>query len=96
MFSHIEKDHSEFLSNLKTLFLPAKKRMDQFMTSATENFELEVPSWEQVEKLHRQEKINKKLEKAKKDGAEIKKKKRMQKKMVLKRKQDEKDKIKST
>ena len=39
-------------------------------------------------------KINKKLEKAKKDGAEIKKKKRMQKKMVLKRKQDEKDKIK--
>ena len=83
MFSHIEKDHVEFLSNLKTL-CPPKKRMDQFMTRAAGNFEMEVPFWEQVEKLKRQEKdttdeikwseINIKLEKAEKDAAEIKKK----------------------
>ena len=68
------------------------------MTRAAGNFELEVPFWEQVEKLKRQEKdttdeikwseINKKLEKAKKDAAEIKKKREDAEKTGTEKKKD--------
>ena len=61
IFSHIEKNHPEFLNNIYTMFPPAKKRMDQFMAKAAENFKLEVPTVEQVEKLREIER-NKKEE----------------------------------
>jgi len=56
IFTHIESEHSDFLQHLCTMFPPAKKRMDQFMTKAAENFDLVVPTWDQVEKLQKVEK----------------------------------------
>merc|ERR1719206_764881 len=75
--------------------------MDQFLAKAAENFDLEVPTLEQVEKLEeieknrkeasRREEMKKKLEKAKQDAAEIKKKREEAEKnrLALKRKQEE-------
>jgi len=106
IFIHIEKEFPDFLTNLYKMFPPAKKRMDQFMTKAAENFDLEVPTWEDVEKLQRLEKekenelkrleMKKKLEEAKKAGAEIKRKREEAEKnrLALKRKQEEEAKAK--
>merc|ERR1719312_796648 len=79
IFSFIEKNHSEFLNSMYIIFPSAKKRMDQFLAKAAENFDLEVPTLEQVEKLEeieknrkeaaRREEMKKKLEKAKQDAA---------------------------
>eukprot|EP00092_Neocalanus_flemingeri_P105061 GFUD01134622.1.p1 GENE.GFUD01134622.1~~GFUD01134622.1.p1 ORF type:complete len:663 (-),score=244.62 GFUD01134622.1:238-2226(-) len=56
IFTHIDEEHSDFLLHLCSMFPPARKRMDQFMTRAAQNFELVVPTWEFVEKLQRMEK----------------------------------------
>merc|ERR1719430_337224 len=61
IFSYIQENHPEFLNNIYTMFPPAKKRMDQFMAKAAENFELEVPTLKDVQKLQEIEK-NKKEE----------------------------------
>jgi len=101
IFSYIEKNQSEFLNSMYIMFPSAKKRMDQFLAKAAENFDLEVPTLEQVEKLEeieknrkeaaRREEMKKKLEKAKQDAAEIKKKREEAEKnrLALKRKQEE-------
>jgi len=82
IFTHIEKDHSDFLQNLYTMFPPAKKRMEQFMTKAAENFELEVPTWAQVEKLQRQEKDKKdELKRVEKEKEDVERKLEMAKKL---------------
>ena len=83
------------------LFPSDKKRMNQLMAKAAKNFDLEVPTLEQVEKLEeigknkkesaRKEEIKKKLEKGKQDAAEIKRIKEDANKlrMELERKQEE-------
>jgi len=105
IFSFIQKNHPEFLNNINTMFPPAKKRMEQFMAKAAENFELEVPTLQHVQKLQeieknkreeaKREEIKKKLEKAKQDAAEIKKKREEAEKnrLALKRKHEEEAKL---
>merc|ERR1712054_350369 len=76
VFHHLETKHGDFLNHLYSMFPPAKKRMDQFVMKAAENFDLVVPTWEQVERMQkiekekqeklRREEMNKKLEVAKK------------------------------
>merc|ERR1711915_392895 len=84
VFPHIETKHGDFLNHLYSMFPPAKKRMDQFVLKAVENFDLVVPTWEHVERMQkiekekqeklRREEMNKKLEEAKKAREELKKK----------------------
>lgn len=105
IFTHMENCHSEFLENLLTMFPPAKNRMEQFIIKAAENFDLEVPTWEQVEKLQRQEKekqieiekiqMEKKLEEARQARAELKAKREEAEKqrLAMKRKQEEEAKV---
>ena len=52
--SYLESTHPTFLENLVAMFPPAKKRMDQFVQRAAENFDLTVPTWQQVERLQRE------------------------------------------
>merc|ERR1711971_362431 len=53
VFSYLEAEHQQFLDNLCTMFPPAKKRMNQFIEKAINNFDLKVPTWKLVEKLQR-------------------------------------------
>merc|ERR1712058_114950 len=56
IYSHVAEAHPEFLSNLETMFPPAKKRMDQFFEKAVNAYDLKVPTWKLVEKLQKVEK----------------------------------------
>jgi len=55
LYEHLEKDHGDFLQHLYSMFPPAKKRMDQFILRAVENFDLEVPTWAMVQQLQKDE-----------------------------------------
>ena len=104
--SYIESTQPTFLENLISMFPPARKRMDQFVQRAAENFDLTVPTWQQVERLQKEEsdrvaavrkkEMEEKLQKAKAARAENEKKRKaeLEQRLALKRKQDEDQKLK--
>ena len=104
--TYLESTHPTFLENLIAMFPPARKRMDQFVQRAAENFELTVPTWSLVEKLQKEEsdrvaearkkEMEEKLQKAKQARAENEKKRKaeLEQRLTMKRKQDEDQKLK--
>ena len=102
---YLESTHPTFLENLVAMFPPAKKRMDQFLQRAAENFDLTVPTWQQVERLQREEsdriaaarkkEMEEKLQKAKQARAENEKKRKveLEQRLAVKRKQEENQKL---
>lgn len=101
---YIEANHPQFLENLIAMFPPAKKRMEQFLQKAAENFDLIVPTWQLVERLQkvesdkaaaeRKKEMEERLQKAKEARAEMlnRKKKESEERLARKRKQAEEEK----
>ena len=99
----IEANHPQFLENLFAMFPPAKKRIEQFMLKAANDFDLIVPTWQMVEKLQKEEsdraawerkkEMEERLQKAKEARAEMerRRKEEQEKRLALKRKQAEEE-----
>jgi len=88
VFSYLEAEHQQFLDNLCTMFPPAKKRMNQFIEKAINNFDLKVPTWKLVEKLQKIESDKVAAEKKKEMDEKLAKAKAAREEMNKRRKEE--------
>ena len=88
VFSYLEAEHEQFIENLCTMFPPAKKRMNQFIEKAINNFDLKVPTWKLVEKLQKVESDKIAAEKKKEMEEKLAKAKEAREEMNKRRKEE--------
>jgi hypothetical protein len=91
VYEHLQKEHEEFVEHLLTMFPPAKKRLNQFVERAVQNFEMKIPSEKEVKEALRAEAEKKRAQRLKelKEQREKEEKIKEEKRLAVKRKIEE-------